>query len=179
MRIWMLSMLLLLLSTGLFAQAPIPGTFTTVPTAPMVQYGTPILSAPVATLGSGLTPTVVTNRQTYIPGAPQAAVVETETAEGAAAQSSESNQQGAARQTASVPKHFDFGYGDNSGLDTGVGESQSLAEIARATRRGNAQAFSGRTITNDDVNKMNQQFPAGSVPAPQQPQKAPGMSANQ
>src|SRR3954464_5134362 len=61
---------LMMISMAMFAQMPVGGTFSNVQAQP-VQYGTPITSPPIVSLGNGLTPTVITNRQPFVVGAPQ------------------------------------------------------------------------------------------------------------
>jgi hypothetical protein len=151
--------------TGItFAQNVMPGTFSTpVQTVPFA----PVLSPPTATLGNGLTPTVVTNKPLVFMAASQEGQAESTgnvapEASGAAA---------SANPSAPRAKYFDFVISDAGPSEANPEQAQSLVDIARSTRK-NTVPVAGRTFTNDDINQMNQKYGA-RPPVAQPPQPAP------
>ena len=155
-----------------FGQNIMPGTFSTpVQTVPFA----PVLTPPTATLGNGLTPTVVTNKPLVFMAAPQEAQAEA-TVE-FAAQGAESSAPTNASAPAPRVRYFDFVVSDPGASEANPQPSQSLVDIARSNRK-NTVPVAGRTFTNDDINLMNQKYGA-HPPVAQPPQPAPGSTSPQ
>lgn len=185
MRSRWLVVLIVLSSVAVFAQVPVPGTFTTV-SVQQVQAGAPLLSPPIASLGNGLTPTVIVTKQSVLVGAPQNVPIEPETVAdtasmGSSVASPETEGQQSGRQRASrQPKSFDFIVESGTSGMVANDDSHSLGEVARNLRKGARQAIAGRTFTNDDIDRINQRTTTpGTAPnTPPSEQKAPGQGAN-
>jgi hypothetical protein len=183
MRTCLCVAVVMMMSIVMFAQMPVGGTFNNVQ-AQQVQYGTPITSPPIVSLGNGLTPTVITNRQPYVVGAPQ--FVQAENAPTTGVQENPQEQQTAAAGTQQTArKRFDFvvtSGGTQSGEATG--DTRSLVEVAATTRKTRVAPAEGKAYTNDDVGRMNQKYgmrPQAATPtdtdrqvAPTQNQPVPG-----
>jgi hypothetical protein len=153
--------------TGIaFAQNIMPGTFSTpVQSVPFA----PVLTPPTATLGSSLTPTVVTNKPLVFMAAPQEG--QTEPTGTVATQAPESAP--SANPSASAPRarYFDFVVSDAGASEANPEQSQSLVDAARSTHK-NTVPVAGHTFTNDDINQMNQKYGA-RPPVAEPPQSAP------
>ena len=173
----------LMMSVAMFAQMPVGGTFSNVQAQP-VQYGTPITSPPIVSLGNGLTPTVITNRQPFVVGAPQYVPVEAANApSGEEQNASPENQQEhqqttTGRQQPQARKRFDFVVSSGGTQSSGsAGDSRSIVEVAATTRKAHITPVSGKAFTNDDVGRMNQKY--GMRPQPgTPPNPGPGTASS-
>lgn len=151
-------LLLVLIGAGgvAFGQA-LPGTFTaqapqpvTVVAGPM--YSAPLLTTPIVSFGSGLTPPVIVNGETTIMGAPRPSA--------AAASMYQQEAQGASGQAVSQnpAENQKFEYviapsgGTNGEVSSGVGTTD-LGEKAAAMRKGPPPTQ--RTFTNQDIERMH------------------------
>jgi hypothetical protein len=150
------------ISMAMFAQMPVGGTFSNVQTAQPVVYGTPIVSPPTMTLGNGLTPTVITNRQVFVVGAPQFVTQDnsnSSTGSAGAGENSQEQQTTAGTQQAPVRRRFDFVVtSGGAGTSNVSGDTRSLVEVAAATRKTHVTPAAGKAYTNDDVGRMNQKY---------------------
>jgi hypothetical protein len=170
-----------MVSVAMWAQMPVGGTFSNVQAQP-VQYGTPIMSPPTVTLGNGLTPTVITNRQPFVVGAPQFLRTEPVTAPVNAQPAESDNEQPATpggQQQRQARKRFDFVI-SSGGAQSGraANDSRSLVEVAAATRKAHITPISGKVFTNDDVARMNQKY--GMRPQPSTaPNPGPGNASTE
>lgn len=172
MRTRLVLLALLTTAVTMFAQVPVPGTFSTMPSQPL-QFGTPVLSPPIATLGNGLSPAVVTTKQTVFVGVPQyttgipvlQAVPDVgERMETAATE--ESSERG----TAQARDYFDFVVPMSGG--TAANSNQpSLGDVARSMRK-NSAPITGRKFTNEDIGRINQKY--GNTAPPAAPVTPPG-----
>jgi hypothetical protein len=167
----------LTVSIAACAQMPVGGTFSSVQAQP-VQFGTPVMSPPIVSLGNGLTPTVITNRQPFVVGAPQYVLPETVTVAGeeTGAESPQEQQQTTGRtQQTHARRRFDFVVSPG-GTQPGasVGDTRGIVEAAAATRKATRiTPMSGKAFTNDDVVRMNQKY--GMRPQPSTaPNPGPG-----
>jgi hypothetical protein len=188
MRTWFCLAAVMMMSVAVWAQMPVGGTFNNVQ-AQQVQYGTPITSPPIVSLGNGLTPTVITNRQPFVVGAPQFVPAENTPATNGeatdAAESSQERQASAGEQRARPRRRFDFMVSSGgTAIDAASGETRSLVEVAAATRKARVTPATGKAYTNDDIGRMNQKYgmrPQAATPtgtdqqvAPTQNQPVPG-----
>ena len=185
MRSRLLVVVILSSSMAVFAQVPVPGTFTTVPVQ-QVQAGAPLLSPPIASLGNGLTPAVIVTKQSVLVGAPQNVPIEPETVAdtasmGSSATSPETAEgQQSGRHASRQRKSFDFIVESETSGMVPNDDARSIGEVARNLRKGARQAIAGRTFTNDDIDRINQRTttPASAPNTPPSEQKAPGQGAS-
>lgn len=150
--------LVLLLAVFATAQAPVPGTFSTAPVQPNNGL---VLTAPMMSLGNGISPTIVTNQQSVVvesPGAATGAITPTPAEEAAAERTF------GAMPRASVGGGESFYAGPSSGMSLEVGsDSRSLGEVAASLRH--QQPANERVYTNDDVERLDA---AAQAPEPAQ-----------
>jgi hypothetical protein len=162
MRTCLCVAVVMMISLAMFAQMPVGGTFSNVQTAQPVVYGTPIVSPPTMTLGNGLTPTVITNRQVFVVGAPQFVTQDnsnSSTGSAGAGENSQEQQTTAGTQQAPVRRRFDFVVtSGGAGTSNVSGDTRSLVEVAAATRKTHVTPAAGKAYTNDDVGRMNQKY---------------------
>jgi hypothetical protein len=162
MRTCLCVAVVMMISLAMFAQMPVGGTFSNVQTAQPVVYGTPIVSPPTMTLGNGLTPTVITNRQVFVVGAPQFVTQDNSnasTGSAGAGENSQEQQTTAGTQQAPVRRRFDFVVtSGGAGTSNVSGDTRSLVEVAAATRKTHVTPAAGKAYTNDDVGRMNQKY---------------------
>jgi hypothetical protein len=172
MRTWLGVIAVMMISIAMCAQMPVGGTFSTVQAQP-VFYGTPIVAPPIVSLGNGLTPTVITNRQPFVVGlsqyVPAEAVPPPVTN---VSQITESENPEDQQTTAGGPKerrHFDFVVSKDEARSSDLsGDTRSLVEVAAATRKSRMAPAAGKAYTNDDVGRMNQKYgmrPQSNTPA--------------
>ena len=153
-------LLLVLIGAGgmAFGQA-LPGTFTaqapqpvTVVAGPM--YSAPLLTTPIVSFGSGLTPPVIVNGETTIMGAPRPSAASA-SMYGAQQEFQATSGQAVSQSTAENQK-FEYVIapgGSNTGEGaSGVG-STDLGEKAAAMRKGPPPTQ--RTFTNQDIERMH------------------------
>jgi hypothetical protein len=171
------ALLLIFVTSPVWAQSAIPGTFRTLPPQTTPDYFAPILTPPEVSFGSGISGPVVVNRQpltvvapSYIPVDPSiVAQAETMTVADAAANSRANS----ARMR--EPERFDFVIAPGAG-SLYSGDNQSLGEMAAALRKGPPPTK--RNFNNDDISRMNgtssgnYAMPANSAPQ-DQPQAQP------
>ena len=171
-----LGVAVVMLSVAMFAQMPVGGTFSNVQAQP-VQYGTPVMSPPIVSLGNGLTPTVITNRQPYVVGAPQFVAPETPSQVSSLENPEEPQTPSAGTQKTPPRKRFDFVV-TSGGVQSGAatGDTRSLVEVAATTRKSRVAPAEGKAYTNDDVSRMNQKYgmrPQAATPTSTDQQAAP------
>lgn len=180
------------LSTA-WAQTTIPGTFNVPAGQPTVVVGGPILTPPLVSFGSGLTPPAVINGQVAIATTPQSTValpslvtnnsepplpgyISTGRSQGVATAGNQAGGNLAA--DSSRQAYFDYVVAQRnrdteSAAACGVGDP-NLGQIAAGMRKGPPPTQ--RTFTNADIARINGMnnssypMPAGSQPNPQQQQ---------
>jgi hypothetical protein len=160
----------MMISIAMCAQMPVGGTFSTVQAQP-VFYGTPIVAPPIVSLGNGLTPTVITNRQPFVVGAPQFTAQENSNAPTGTAEAAEASQEQQPTTEGAQPtrRRFDFVVSSAGAQSSDLsGDTRSLVEVAAATRKSRMAPAAGKAYTNDDVGRMNQKYgmrPQSNTPA--------------
>ncbi len=175
MRSWILSFATLSLCGALFAQTPIPGTPNTTPPQTTQQINGSgnnsgyIVAPPTITLGNGISPTVITNQDAVQVTVPQNMAVSGSTVQAPNPATVNNAPTANPGTTSGVQQngqqHFDFVVAptsDNSDIGGSMSDDTvSLGEVARKYRNG--RQISKRTITNADVDALNQQY-GGSAP---------------
>lgn len=191
--------LFLLGVSSAWAQVPIPGTFTSQTSQPGVIVSGPILTPPLVSFGSGLTPPVVVNGQAAIVSAPESTsaqpsmimdnqrppmpgYVSTGRVLGMAAKTNAAEAP-AAQASAQSTAYFDFVVAPSSGSSSGLSAMASgvkdtdLGKVAASLRKGAAPAK--RSFTNEDIARLNgvtnndYPMPGASTDQPAYPQQQP------
>ena len=198
-RFW--ATLILLVAVGsAWGQAPLPGTFNTQSGQAGLVVSGPILTPPLVSFGSGLTPPVVINGQAAIVSAPQSTSVFPSMVTNQSQSGYVSTRSGigvpspigagetpAAQMSAQGTESFDYVVAPNSGtsagsvMSSGVGGT-NLGEIAASIRK--SPAPTQRSFTNEDIARLNgvtnnnYQMPGASTEQPAYPQQQPHSEAN-
>lgn len=170
-----IALLLIFITTPVWAQNAIPGTFHTLPPQTTPDYFTPILTPPEVSFGSAISGPVIVNRQSFAFSAPQTVSLEPSIAAQAepvtVAEAAAYSRANSAR-VREESDRFDFIIAPGSG-SLYSGEDQSLGELAASIRKGPPPTQ--RNFTNDDISRMNgtssgnYAMPAGSAPKEQPP----------
>lgn len=179
------SLLLALGAVTAWAQTPIPGTFNSAPAQSTMIAAGPILTPPMVSFGSGLTPPIVVNSQAAYVAAPHASEAEPSMVSTRNAANFPSFANSGAEMsglgTAPSRPRFDYVIAPNSGVysggegvaaASGVGDV-SLGQIAASMRKGPPPTQ--RTFTNEDIGRMNgvtngnYTMPGASTPQPNYP----------
>jgi hypothetical protein len=198
-RYWATLILLVAVSSA-WGQAPLPGTFNTQSVQSGLVVSGPILTPPLVSFGSGLTPPVVINGQAAIVSAPQSTSVFPSMVTNQSQSGYVSTRSGigvpspigagetpATQMSAQGTENFDYVVAPSSGtsagsvMTSGVGGT-NLGEIAASMRK--SPAPTQRSFTNEDIARLNgvtnnnYQMPGASTEQPAYPQQQPHSEAN-
>jgi hypothetical protein len=176
-RTAIVSLLFAALTSICFAQAPVPGTFSTAPVEP---YGGLIVNAPMMSLGNGLTPPVVNNQPTVVVATPAGTATSSAVASYAMPPTTAvAVTEGASTTTAAAsPANEDMVYPTSeTSLSGATTDTRSLGEIAQALRQQQADRNS-HVYTNSDLTRLNKPpMPGGESQAEQNEQAQPQQPA--